>query len=58
LAVVVGLLLLPIIITSAVTAGTTTGIGSFAGVAALIALVPLAFVILIVWHEFKRISGN
>ena len=54
----IGLVLAPTIITNAVAAATTVGIGSFGGVAALIGLVPLGFVILIVWYIFNRMSGD
>ncbi len=43
--VIVGLILLPIGISSTITAATATGIGSFAGVAALTGLVPLLLVV-------------
>ena len=54
--VLIMLLLAPLIISNAVTAATTTGIGSFAGVAALIGLIPLGFVILGVWYIFNRMK--
>lgn len=56
--VLVALVLAPLIITGAVTAATATGIGSFAGVAALIGLIPLGFVILIVWYVYGRMKGK
>lgn len=58
LGLVVSLILAPIVISNAVTAATTTGIGSFAGVAAVIGLVPLGFVLLAAWYAFKHIKGN
>ena len=54
---VVGLILAPIIITNAVSAATATGIGSFAGVAAVVGLVPLGFVVLLAWAAYKRIRS-
>jgi hypothetical protein len=54
----IGLVLAPTIISNAVTAAGTTGIGSFGGVAALIGLVPLGFVILIVWYVFSKMRGG
>jgi hypothetical protein len=54
----IGLVLAPTIITNAITAATTTGIGSFGGVAALLGLVPLGFVILIVWYIFQRMRAG
>ena len=56
--ILVALLLTPLIVTNAVTAATTTGIGSFAGVAALIGLIPLGFVILGVWYIFNRMKNK
>ena len=56
--VLIMLLLAPLIISNAVTAATTTGIGSFAGVAALLGLVPLGFVILGVWYIFNKIRSG
>ena len=54
---VVGLILAPIIISNAVSAAGATGIGSFAGVAAVIGLVPLGFVVLLAWMAYKRIRS-
>ena len=42
---IIGLALAPTVITQAVTAGTTTGIGSFGGVQGIIDLLPLIFTI-------------
>lgn len=56
--VVVGLNLAPTIIETAVTAAGATGIGSFGGVSALIALIPLGFVILLVYMIFSRVRGG
>lgn len=42
---VIGLALAPTVISQAVTAGGTTGIGSFGGVQGIIDLLPLIFVI-------------
>ena len=56
--IVVALILAPIVISAAVTAATATGIGSFAGVAALIGLIPLGFVILAVWFVYGRMKGD
>ena len=54
---VVGLILAPIIIANAITAATATGIGSFAGVAAVVGLVPLSFVVLLAWMAYKKIRS-
>ncbi len=54
---VVGLILAPIVIANAVSAATATGIGSFAGVAAVVGLVPLGFVVLLAWAAYRKISG-
>ncbi len=54
---VVGLILAPIVIVNAVSAATATGIGSFAGVAAVVGLVPLGFIILLAWAAYSRIKG-
>jgi uncharacterized RDD family membrane protein YckC len=56
--VVVALLLAPIIIANAITAAGTTGIGSFAGVAAIIGLIPLGFVILALWYVYQKLSNK
>ena len=42
---IIGLALAPTVISQAVTAGTTTGIGSFGGVQGIINLLPLIFTI-------------
>ena len=42
---IIGLALAPTVISSAITAGTTTGIGSFGGVQGILDLMPLIFVI-------------
>jgi len=42
---IIGLALAPTVISQAVTAGTTTGIGSFGGVQGVVDLLPLIFVI-------------
>ena len=42
---IIGLALTPTVISQAVTAGTTTGIGSFGGVQGIIDLLPLIFTI-------------
>ena len=42
---IIGLALAPTVISQAVTAGTTTGIGSFGGVQGVLDLLPLIFVI-------------
>lgn len=55
--VLVALNLAPTIISSAVTAATASGIGSFGGVAALIGLIPLGFILMVVWFVFKRVKG-
>jgi len=54
--IMVALILAPLIISAAVTAATATGIGSFAGVAALVGLIPLGFVVLIVWFVYNRMK--
>ncbi len=56
--VLIALVLAPLIIANAVTAATTTGIGSFSGVAALIGLIPLGFVILIVWFVYNKMKSD
>jgi len=56
--ILVALILTPLIITQAVTAAGTTGIGSFAGTAALIGLIPLGFVVLAVWFVYNRMKGK
>ena len=56
--VLFGLLLLPTIISNAITAATTTGIGSFGGVAAMIGLIPLGFTILAVWYIYNRVQSR
>ncbi len=56
--VVVALILAPIIISNTVTAAATVGIGSFSGVAALLGLIPLGFVILIVWFVYRRMQDD
>ncbi len=56
--VLFGLLLLPTIISNAITAATTTGIGSFGGVAAMIGLIPLGFTILAVWYIYNRVRSG
>ena len=57
ISIVVGLILSPIIISNAVTAATTTGIGSFAGVAAVVGLVPLGFLVFLAWQVYKKIQS-
>ena len=42
---IIGLALAPTVVSQAVTAGTTTGIGSFGGVQGILDLLPLIFVI-------------
>ncbi len=54
--VLIALVLAPLIITGAVTAATASGIGSFTGVAALLGLIPLGFVILIVWYIYRQMK--
>lgn len=54
----VALIIIPLIITNTITAAVTTGIGSFAGVAALLALIPLGGVVLLVWYVYNKMKGR
>ena len=54
----VALIIIPLIISNTIIAAVTTGIGSFAGVAALLGLIPLGGVVLLVWFVFSKMRGK
>ena len=56
--ILVALIVIPLIITNTITAAVTTGIGSFAGVAALLGLVPLGGVVLLVWYVYNKMKSK